>query len=157
MNTIKKFSFVLVIFVFTFFTVLPSKAYDINVSNIRVGKSSISEIDNAIKKYLRFDTTNNYSYFDTSLAVKDKASADLINIGESINTIYENQLQKRHDDCYAKRGYWKCSCDQNLINEINRDLRRTSRIVVHVYAIKAWFTAKKLDVKDNPANSRETI
>lgn len=157
-----------------------SHANSVDVTKIKVGVSTTEEVDKAVMKYIEL-SDNKYPRFNFSKALDDGASADLLQIGEVINVLHENEISsasklqtrvgafkvwgkycgpkhsgpgkpidildaacKRHDDCYAKRGYLKCSCDQILINEINRDLPRMSKLAkTHAYAIKTYMLAQK--------------
>ena len=50
---------------------------------------------------------------------------------------------RKHDLCYARRGYFDCSCDRALIADINRGwdrMRRGEKIMAS--AVKAYFTAQ---------------
>lgn len=50
---------------------------------------------------------------------------------------------RAHDKCYARKGYFNCSCDRNLIAAINRDYKRmhtTEKIAAT--AVKAYFSAQ---------------
>ena len=50
---------------------------------------------------------------------------------------------RAHDKCYARKGYFNCSCDRSLIGAINRDYNRmhtTEKIAAT--AVKAYFSAQ---------------
>lgn len=49
-----------------------------------------------------------------------------------------------HDACYGHRGYFNCKCDQQLINEINRNLSRMKHREQQVArAIRVYFNFQK--------------
>lgn len=57
-----------------------------------------------------------------------------------------DQACMHHDKCYQARGYFRCSCDQQLIDEINRNYykMRYGKERNMAAVIKAYFTVQKL-------------
>ncbi|KWZ72648.1 hypothetical protein HMPREF3198_02008 [Winkia neuii] len=49
-----------------------------------------------------------------------------------------------HDKCYGKKGYLNCKCDQQLIDEINRNFSKMKKKEkAFAVAVKAYFIAQK--------------
>lgn len=104
--------------------------------------------------FLKYTVGTNPPMFDTDAALGDRASDFLIAIGESYNDwqwahsgarasfpYHErwcgpghsgpgapidtlDTAYMHHDKCYAARGYNSCSCDRELVAEINRNYGR---------------------------------
>ena len=90
-------------------------------------------------------------HFDRSRALANRAPAEVLHIGENLERLSTQYSQgqtlsiavygnwcgpgygegepidrldahcKRHDECYAKRGYFSCSCDEEFIAGVRRD------------------------------------
>lgn len=59
--------------------------------------------------------------------------------GAPVNTL--DRLCMHHDKCYARKGYFNCSCDRELLAGINRDYNRMVGFEkVMANAIKVYFT-----------------
>lgn len=61
---------------------------------------------------------------------------------------------KKHDQCYGSRGYHKCSCDNEFLSYINKNLSKMSGPQrTAAYAMKAWLKIKTSNVTPNGGNT----
>lgn len=112
--------------------------------------------------------------FNRQQALSDGASQELIEAGEFVNSYAiaaEDRLSlpvwgrycgpghsgpgtpvdqldtacMHHDNCYSRKGYFNCSCDQELISEINsRFSKMKTAEKVATRGVQAYFIAQKL-------------